>query len=104
MTTEMKLYQSEDLQVRLDVLVENETVWLNQAQIGALFGVQKSAISKHLKHIFDSGELRQEAVVSILETTAADGKRYSTKFYNLDAVLSVGYKIAIFADRKILIQ
>ena len=68
MTTEMKLYQSEDLQVRLDVLVENETVWLNQAQIGALFGVQKSAISKHLKHIFDSGELRQEAVVSILET------------------------------------
>ena len=77
MTTEMKLYQSEDLQVRLDVLVENETVWLNQAQIGALFGVQKSAISKHLKHIFDSGELRQEAVVSILETTAADGKDIS---------------------------
>lgn len=93
MTTEMKLYQSEDLQVKLDVLVENETVWLNQAQIGALFGVQKSAISKHLKHIFDSGELRQEAVVSILETTAADGKRYSTKFYNLDAVLSVGYRV-----------
>ena len=61
-----------------DFFVENETVWLSQAQIGALFGVQKSAISKHLKHIFDSGELRQEAVVSILETTAADGKRYST--------------------------
>lgn len=93
MSTEMKLYQSEDLQVKLDVLVENETVWLSQAQIGALFGVQKSAISKHLKHIFDSGELRQEAVVSILETTAADGKRYSTKFYNLDAVLSVGYRV-----------
>lgn len=93
MTTEMKLYQSEDLQVKLDVLVENETVWLNQAQIAALFGVQKSAISKHLKKIFDSGELCQEAVVSILETTAADGKQYSTKFYNLDAVLSVGYRV-----------
>lgn len=93
MTTEMKLYQSEDLQVKLDVLVENETVWLSQAQIGSLFGVQKSAISKHLKHIFESGELRQEAVVSIMETTAADGKRYSTKFYNLDAVLSVGYRV-----------
>ena len=93
MTTEMKLYQSEDLQVKLDVLVENETVWLSQAQIGSLFGVQKSAISKHLKHIFESGELHQEAVVSIMETTAADGKRYSTKFYNLDAVLSVGYRV-----------
>jgi len=93
MTTEMKLYQSEDLQVKLDVLVENETVWLSQAQIAALFGVQKAAISKHLKNIFDSGELRQEAVVSILETTAADGKHYSTKFYNLDAVLSVGYRV-----------
>ena len=93
MTTEMKLYQSEDLQVKLDVLVENETVWLSQAQIAALFGVQKSAISKHLKNIFDSGELHQEAVVSILETTASDGKQYSTKFYNLDAVLSVGYRV-----------
>ena len=93
MTTEMKLYQSEDLRVKLDVLVENETVWLSQAQIAALFGVQKSAISKHLKNIFDSGELRQEAVVSILETTASDGKQYSTKFYNLDAVLSVGYRV-----------
>ena len=93
MTTETKLYQSEDLQVKLDVLVENETVWLSQAQIAALFGVQKSAISKHLKNIFDSGELHQEAVVSILETTASDGKQYSTKFYNLDAVLSVGYRV-----------
>ena len=93
MTTEMKLYQSEDLQVKLDVLVENETVWLSQAQIAALFGVQKSAISKHLKNIFDSGELHQEAVVSKMETTASDGKQYSTKFYNLDAVLSVGYRV-----------
>ena len=66
------LYQSEDALVQLNVLVENETVWLTQAQIGKLFGVQKAAISKHLKNIFVSGELRQEAVVSILETTEKD--------------------------------
>lgn len=66
------LYQSEDALIQLNVLVENETVWLTQAQIGKLFGVQKAAISKHLKNIFVSGELRQEAVVSILETTEKD--------------------------------
>ena len=72
METETMLYQSEDAHVQLNVLVENETVWLTQAQIGKLFGVQKAAISKHLKNIFVSGELRQEAVVSILETTEKD--------------------------------
>ena len=89
----MKIYRSEDLHVQLDVLVENETVWLSQAQIGLLFGVQKAAISKHLKNIFASGELQQNRVVSILETTASDGKKYATHFYNLDAVLSVGYRV-----------
>lgn len=87
------LYQSEDALVQLNVLVGNETVWLTQAQIGKLFGVQKAAISKHLKNIFVSGELRQEAVVSILETTARDGKHYATRYYNLDAVLSIGYRV-----------
>lgn len=72
METETMLYQSEDALVQLNVLVENEMVWLTQAQIGKLFGVQKAAISKHLKNIFVSGELRQEAVVSILETTEKD--------------------------------
>ncbi len=72
METETMLYQSEDALVQLNVLVENKTVWLTQAQIGKLFGVQKAAISKHLKNIFVSGELRQEAVVSILETTEKD--------------------------------
>ena len=86
-------YQSNDAQVMLDVLIENETIWLTQSQIGVLFGVQKAAISKHLKNIFESGELHRDSVVSILETTARDGKRYSTHFYNLDAVLSVGYRV-----------
>lgn len=77
----------------LDVFIENETIWLTQSQIGVLFGVQKAAISKHLKNIFESGELNRDSVVSILETTARDGKNYSTQFYNLDAVLSVGYRV-----------
>lgn len=93
METETMIYQSEDALVQLNVLVENETVWLTQAQIGKLFGVQKAAISKHLKNIFAAGELCQEAVVSILETTAKDGKRYATRYYNLDAVLSIGYRV-----------
>lgn len=86
-------YQSNDARVMLDVLIENETIWLTQSQIGMLFGVQKAAISKHLKNIFESGELHRDSVVSILETTARDGKNYSTHFYNLDAVLSVGYRV-----------
>ena len=89
---EIILYQP-DNSIRLEVRMEEETVWLTQAQIGLLFGVQKAAISKHLKNIFQSGELQQTSVVSILETTANDGKKYATKFYNLDAVLSVGYRV-----------
>lgn len=77
----------------MDVLVENDTVWLTQSQICMLFGVQKAAISKHLKNIFSSGELCQESVVSKMETTAKDGKTYVVSYYNLDAVLSIGYRV-----------
>lgn len=86
MNQEIQQYQSDDARITLDVRVENDIVWLTQAQIGILFGVQKSAISKHLKNIFNSGELCQESVVSILETTANDGKTYDVRYYNLDAV------------------
>lgn len=79
--------------MRLDVRVRHETVWLTQQQIAQLFGVKQPAISKHLKNIFDSGELNENSVYSILEYTAADGKSYKTKFYNLDAILSVGYRV-----------
>ena len=68
-------------------------MWLTQAQIADLFGVQVPAVSKHLRNIFNSNELRENSVVSILETTAADGKKYQTKFYKLDAILSVGYRV-----------
>ena len=71
----------------------DETVWLTQQQIAALYGVQVPAISKHLANIFRDGELDKDSVISILENTAADGKVYSTQFYNLDAILSVGYRV-----------
>jgi hypothetical protein len=91
-TNEIILYQPDNA-VRLEVRLENETVWLTQAQIADLFGVQIPAVSKHLRNIFNSNELLENSVISILETTAADGKRYHTKFYNLDAILSVGYRV-----------
>lgn len=89
---EIILYQPNST-VKLEVRVENETVWLTQQQIADLFGVKQPAISKHLKNIFESEELIETSVHSILEYTAADGKSYKTKFYNLDAILSVGYRV-----------
>jgi len=89
---EIVLYQADNSQ-NIEVRITNDTVWLTQAQIAAMFGVQKAAISKHLKNIFSSGELIKEAVVSVLETTAPDGKHYATNFYNLDAILSIGYRV-----------
>lgn len=89
---EIILYQPDET-VKLDVRLENETVWLTQAQIAELFGTRRQAITKHLKNIFDSKELEEDSVCSILELTAADGKNYKTKFYNLDAILSVGYRV-----------
>ena len=80
-------------EVKVEILLYNENMWLTQAKMGELYGVQKSAISKHLKNIFESEELQENSVVSILETTASDGKKYNTKFYNLDAIIAVGYRV-----------
>lgn len=82
-----------DSTVELEVRLENETVWLIQQQIADLFGVKQPAISKLLKNIFESGEFVEASVHSILECTANDGKANITKFYNLDAILSVGYRV-----------
>ena len=80
--------------VRLDVRLENETVWLTQEQIAHLFGTQRPAITKHLANIYKSGELEREGTCSILEHMGNDGKQsYRTMFYNLDAILSVGYRV-----------
>lgn len=72
---------------------KNETIWLTQDHIAELFDLQKAAISKHLKNIFDSEELEETSVVSILETAAKDKKIYKVKHFNLDAVISVGYRV-----------
>ena len=90
--SEIVLYQPEG-SVSLEVRLENETVWLTQQQISELFGTGRQAITKHLKNIFASNELDENSVCSILELTAADGKNYKTKVYNLDAILSVGYRV-----------
>lgn len=84
------IYRSDDDAVKLEVQLANETVWLTQQQMAELFGVKQPAISKHLSNIFREGELDKNSVHSILEYTAADGKIYSTQFYNLDAILSAG--------------
>ncbi|MBQ3676083.1 MAG: virulence RhuM family protein [Bacteroidales bacterium] len=89
---EIVLYQPDET-IRLEVRMENETVWLTQNQIAELFGTQRPAITKHLNNIFRSQELEENSVSSILERTATDGKTYNTKYYNLDAILSVGYRV-----------
>lgn len=92
-TREILFYKTENGDVRVEILLYQENLWLTQAKMAELFEVQKAAISKHLKNIFTSGELNENSVVSILETTAADGKNYSTKYYNLDAIIAVGYRV-----------
>ncbi len=91
--SEIVIYQSQDGLIHLDVQYADGTVWLTQQQIADLFGVQIPAISKHLSNIFKEGELDRNSVISILENTAKDGKVYRTQFYNLDAILSVGYRV-----------
>ena len=91
--TEILLYNTPNGGVKVEIYLQNETVWLTQQKIAELFGVQRPAVTKHLKNIFDSGELKEDSVSSILEHTAADGKKYPTQFYNLDAIISVGYRV-----------
>lgn len=90
---EVALFVSPDGEVRLDVHLERETVWLSLNQMADLFGRDKSVISRHLRNIFTSGELVREAVVAKNATTAADGKTYQVEYFDLDAVLSVGYRV-----------
>lgn len=87
------LYTAPDGAVKVDVFFKGETAWLTQKALAKLFGVQVPAINKHLKNIFDTGELVEASVISILETTAADGKNYQTRYYNLDAIIAVGYRV-----------
>ena len=90
---EIVLYQPDET-VRLEVRIQEDSVWLTQQQIADLFGTKRPAITKHLKNIYSSGELDESGTCSILELMGNDGRQmYSTKFYNLDVILSVGYRV-----------
>ena len=97
--TDFLLYTTPNGKVKVEIFLKDENVWLTQERIAQLFGVQRPAITKHLKNIFESGELREAVVSSILELTTAHGaienktQTKPVKFYNLDAIISVGYRV-----------
>lgn len=91
--SEVIIYQSEDGETRIDVKFIGETVWLSQQQLCELYKTSKANVSEHIKHIFEDGELDEESVVRKARTTAADGKSYNVTYYNLDMIISLGYRI-----------
>ena len=91
--SDILIYQLEDGKTEINVQLDNETVWLNLNQIVDLFGRDKSVISRHINNIFKENELQKEAVVAKNATTASDGKTYQVDYYNLDVIISVGYRI-----------
>ncbi len=90
---EFLLYKTEDGRIRIETRLQDETIWLSLNQIAKLFDVDKSGISRHFKNIFESGELSRDSVVAKFATTAEDGKTYQVDYYNLDAIISVGYRV-----------
>ena len=93
MENQIEIYTSPDGSTQIEVQFEGDTFWLNLNQISSLFEKDKSVISRHLKNVFTSGELIRDSVVAKNATTAQDGKTYAVEFYNLDAILSVGYRV-----------
>lgn len=91
--TDFLLYTTPNNDIKVETYLHNETLWLPQKRIAELFGVDRTVITKHLKNIFESGELEENSVSAKIAHTAEDGKKYNTKFYNLDAILSVGYRV-----------
>ena len=91
--SEIIIYQSNDGQTKVDVRIDGDTVWLSLNQIAELFQRDKSVISRHIKNMFEEGELEASSVVAKNATTAADGKTYQVDFYNLDVIISVGYRV-----------
>ena len=90
---EFLMYRAADEDVSVNAVIKDETIWLTQSAMAELFGVKVPAISKHLKNIFEEGELNEKVVVSKMEITADDGKNYNTEVYSLDAIIAVGYRI-----------
>ena len=90
---EIIIYQTEDGKTKLDVRFVEETVWLTQQQLTELFQTSKANVSEHIKHIFEEGELEENSVVRKFRTTATDGKNYNVIYYNLDMIISLGYRV-----------
>ena len=90
---EILIYQNQEGNIKIDVRLEDETVWLTQTQLCELFQKSKATISEHIKNVFEEGELLESSVVRKFRTTASDGKNYETNFYNLDVIISVGYRV-----------
>lgn len=91
--TDFLLYSTPEKGVKIETYLHDETIWLTQKRMADLFGVDRSVITKHLKNIFITGELQENSVCAKIAHTASDGKKYNTNFYNLDAILSVGYRV-----------
>ena len=91
--SEFIIYKSNNGQIKLEVNLSDETVWLTQRQLSELFNKKTSTISEHINNIFKEGELNKDPVVRNFRITAADGKSYDTQHYNLDVVISVGYRV-----------
>ena len=91
--SQLIIYQTDDGRTSIETRLEDETVWLTQAQLCELFQKVKSTISEHIKNIFDEGELESTSVVRNFRTTAEDGKSYDTAYYNLDVIISLGYRV-----------
>ena len=87
------LYTAPDGEVKVEVFFQDETVWLTQKKMAELFNVDRSVISKHISNVFESNELREDSVSAKFAHTASDGKSYNTQFYNLDVIISVGYRV-----------
>ena len=92
-TGEILIYQNSEGGIKINVRLEEETVWLSQAQMGMLFNKDKRTISEHNSNIFKEGELNENSVVRNFRTTASDGKSYDVNYYNLDVIISVGYRV-----------
>lgn len=93
MNSDILIYQNQDGNIKIDVRLENETVWLTQAQMALLFGKARSTITEHIQNVFKEGELDENSVCRNFRLTADDGKSYETNHYNLDVIISVGYRV-----------
>ena len=93
MESQFLIYQNQEGNIKIDVRFQDETIWLSQAEMSVLFSKDKRTISEHISNIFKEGELDENSVIRNFRTTATDGKEYQVEYYNLDVIISVGYRV-----------